>query len=546
MVSVVMIFLNAERFIHEAITSVLAQTYRCWDLLLVDDGSTDGSSEIARRYAAQRPQQIHYLEHLNHHNRGTGASRNLGIAHARGDFVAFLDADDVWQSCALATMVDLAARQPRAGLIYGPTEKWYSWTGRREDLRRDALDFLPGRGFRPNQLVEPPNVLTGFLNDSGAVPCMCSLLTRRDLVEQVGGFDAVFDGLYEDQAFYAKLALAAPVYVTDQRWARYRQHPDSICAMSQKNGGERAARRHFLTWLSNYLTTHDVADEALWSALERAMYPYHHPARHLARDTARRMPKRIFRLTRSTARKVVPSPLRRHLRPIRGRQNGHVHVGDVRFGSLRRLYPISRSFGFDRGQPVDRYYIEQFLRRYADDVRGHVLEIGDAAYTCQFGGNRVIQSDVLHVHEGNPHSTIIGDLANAAHIASDSFDCVILTQTLHLIYDLSAAIGTIQRILKPGGVVLATVPGITQISNDEWSDAWYWSFTDQSMRRLFQENFPEAHVRVEVSGNVLTATAFLHGLAAEELTASELDHVDPHYQLLITIRATKPAGAPDQ
>lgn len=538
-----MIFLNAERFIDEAIASVLAQSYQRWELLLVDDGSTDRSSEIAQRHAARRPGEIHYLEHCGHSNRGTGPSRNLGIARASGDYIAFLDADDVWQPHALTTLVDLAARQPKAGLIFGPTEMWYSWTGRTEDLRRDTLDIPPGRGLAANQLVEPPNALTCFLNDGGAVPCICSLLARRDLVERIGGFDAGFDGLYEDQAFYAKVALVAPVFVTGNHWARYRQHPDSICAVSRKNGWERTARQHFLTWLVGYLTANRVTDAALWSALERAMQPYRHPVRYLAQDTARRLPKRTTRIARRAVRKVVPAAIRRRLRLLSGGRNGRVPVGAVRFGTLRRLTPISPSFGFDRGRPIDRYYVERFLGQHAQDVRGRVLEIGDATYTREFGGCRVTHSDVLHVHEGNPSATLIGDLSTAAFIPSDTFDCIILTQTLHLIYDLPAALGTIQRILKPGGVVLATVPGITQISNDEWSESWYWAFTDQSIRRLFQEQFPEPNVQVDVFGNVLAATSFLHGLATEELTVPELEHRDPRYQMLIAVKATKPAPA---
>ncbi|MGA7670628.1 MAG: glycosyltransferase, partial [Nitrolancea sp.] len=469
LVSVIMIFFNAERFIDEAIASVLSQTYERWELLLVDDGSTDGSTEIACSHAAQRPEQIHVLEHPGRANRGTGPSRNLGIAHTRGDYIAFLDADDVWEPNALASLVALAVRQPAAGLIYGPTLKWFGWTGRRKDRRRDELDIAPGRGIVPNQLVEPPDVLTCFLNDSGTVPCMCSLLARRDQVERVGGFDTAFDGVYEDQAFYAKLALVAPVYVTGGCWARYRQHADSMCAVSQKAGQERAARLHFLIWLSRYMTTNRVTDAALWSALERAMQPYFHPLRHVARETARRLPKRTIRLSRRAARKVVPPSMRRRLRTLRDGGNGHVPVGDVRFGTLRRLTPVSLSFGFDRGLPIDRYYIERFLSRHVDDVRGRLLEIGDATYTRKFGGSRVDQSDVLHVHDGNPHATVVGDLATADHISSDTFDCIILTQTLHLIYELPAAVRTIQRILKPGGVVLATVPGISQISNDEWN-----------------------------------------------------------------------------
>jgi SAM-dependent methyltransferase len=212
----------------------------------------------------------------------------------------------------------------------------------------------------------------------------------------------------------------------------------------------------------------------------------------------------------------------------------------VRFGSLRRLTPISRAFGFDRGLPIDRYYIERFLSVHGGDIRGDVLEIGDDAYTRRFGGDRVTKRDVLHVAEGNPQATIVGDLTCAVHIPPDSFDCVILTQTLHLIYDVRKALKTLYRILKPGGVLLATFPGISQIDHDRWGESWCWAFTHVSARRLFEETFSTANVCVEVSGNVLAAIAFLHGLAAEELRQEELDCRDSHYAVSIMVRAVKP------
>jgi SAM-dependent methyltransferase len=217
-------------------------------------------------------------------------------------------------------------------------------------------------------------------------------------------------------------------------------------------------------------------------------------------------------------------------------------VGRVKFGSLRRVKPISREFGFDRGRPVDRYYIENFLARYADDIRGRVLEIKDNSYTQKFGRDRVAKSDVLDVIEDNLEATVIADLTCADNIPSDSFDCFVLTQTLQMIYDARAALNTIHRILKPGGVVLATFPGISQINNDddEWNGSWYWSFTTLSARRLFEEVFPRSNVKVETYGNVLAAIAFLEGLAVEELHQEELDHRDRNYEVIITVRATKP------
>lgn len=241
---------------------------------------------------------------------------------------------------------------------------------------------------------------------------------------------------------------------------------------------------------------------------------------------------------------AVPQSARRWLRRNCERLTRWPPVSGVRFGSLRRLAPISRVFGFDRGQCIDRYYIEGFLARHAQDIRGNVLEIGDDAYTKKFGGVHVTRSDVLHVQEGNPKATMIGDLAIGTQFVSDTFDCVIFTQTLQFIYDVRSALASLCRVLKPGGVLLATFPGISQISRydmDRWGD--YWRFTTLSARRIFEESFSPANITVQAHGNVLAAIAFLEGLAAEELRREELDHLDADYELLITVRAKKPEGA---
>lgn len=220
-------------------------------------------------------------------------------------------------------------------------------------------------------------------------------------------------------------------------------------------------------------------------------------------------------------------------------------IGRVHFGSLRRLQPIGAVFGLQRGHDLDlcldRHYIESFLAQHTADIHGHVLEVGGDIYTRRFGGSKVRESDVLHAAEGNPQATIIADLTQADHIASQTFDCVIMTQTLQYIYDVRAAIRTLYRILQPGGVLLATCPGISQMSRYD-REAWgeYWRFTTLSVRNLCTEVFPEADVAVQGYGNVLVAIAFLHGLIRPDLRPEELDYHDPDYEVLITVRAVKP------
>jgi len=216
-------------------------------------------------------------------------------------------------------------------------------------------------------------------------------------------------------------------------------------------------------------------------------------------------------------------------------------VGKMRFGSFRRTSPVSAIWGFDRGLAIDRYYIEQFLGEHASAIRGHVLEIADDYYTRRFGGDRVTRVDVLHVADPLPKVTIVADLTSADQIPSDTFDCIVLTQTLQFIYDIHAAVRTLHRILKPGGVVLATCGGITKASApdmERWGD--YWRFTAMSARRLFEESFPADRVSLQSYGNVLTASAFLYGLSAEELSAEEMDTRDSNFEVAIGVKAVKP------
>jgi len=217
----------------------------------------------------------------------------------------------------------------------------------------------------------------------------------------------------------------------------------------------------------------------------------------------------------------------------------------VSFSRLRRLEPVSRVFGLDRGRPLDRYYIEAFLQANAGDISGEVLEIGDDTYTRWFGGGKVVRSDVLHRVPGNLVATMVGNLETGEGVARKAFTCMILTQTLPFIYDVRKAISTCHHALVPGGVLLATIPGISQISRydaDRWGD--FWRFTEQSATQLFGEVFRPENITVQSHGNVRVACAFLHGLASHELTEKELDYHDPDYPVLITVRALKDGSLP--
>jgi hypothetical protein len=206
---------------------------------------------------------------------------------------------------------------------------------------------------------------------------------------------------------------------------------------------------------------------------------------------------------------------------------------------LRRTDPISRHWGFDRGTPVDRFFIERFLTAHAADVRGRVLEVKDDGYARRFGGSRVEHVDILDIDPTNSRATIIGDLNDPNLLAGRGYDCIILTQTLQLVYDLKSAVVGLRNGLAPGGVILATMPGITRISYQDMEGTWFWGFSILSANRLFGEAFGPEQVEVGVDGNLVSAIAFLHGLSAEELRPQELEEKDLDYQLVISVRARR-------
>jgi len=254
------------------------------------------------------------------------------------------------------------------------------------------------------------------------------------------------------------------------------------------------------------------------------------------------MPMSLRDITIAAAKRILPPGFRNKVvRFQRQHRLQWPRMGAVSFGHLYRVTPISPIFGIDRGFPVERYYIEKFLAAHAADIRGHCLEMGDAFYTKKFGGDRVRKMDVMHYVEGNPEATIVADLTRADHVASDTFDCIILTQTLQMIYDMKAALRHLHRILAPGGVLLMTSHGISKIGRRLGRDNWgeYWHITTQSAEKLFEETFPGAAVTVGAYGNVLSAICALHGIVSEEIDKRELDYRDPDFEVIITVRAVK-------
>jgi glycosyltransferase involved in cell wall biosynthesis len=265
-VTCIIIVYNGETYLGEAIASVQRQSFEDWELVIVDDGSSDGSREIARRCAAA-DHRIRLRQHADRGNHGMSATRNLGLSESQGEYVGFLDADDVWEPAKIEEQLDVLAEHPQAAMVYGRTLIWHSW-----EPRAGVDDYYYDLGVAADRLHTPPVLFRELLRNRYQTPTTCNALLRRSVIEKVGGFESSFPAMFEDQVFFAKVLLRFPVFVSDRSWARYRQHARSSSAASAAAGLDERERERFLRWLRRYVGRErgKTAPESLWVAMTLA------------------------------------------------------------------------------------------------------------------------------------------------------------------------------------------------------------------------------------------------------------------------------------
>lgn len=524
-ISIVITCYNHARYLGAAIESVQRQTRKADEVLVVDDGSTDDTRTVTETYAGVR--------YLYQKNAGLAAARNSGTVATTGDALVFLDADDWLLPTALAENAQRLEADPALAFVSGGHRKQYE----------DGTEQTP----EPVEVHDAYQQLLrwNYIEMHGAV-----MYRRWAVAAEL--FDATLPTC-EDYDLYLRLAQKHPVAHHNHPLAVYRFHEANMSgnaarmlqgAMQTLDKQEPAVRtrEEKEALAAGRQKFKDYYGSRLLQALSADLYAGR-PLAQPALATLRRWMPEAHRRFHTQRRKHNMRTLIKRLLPGFAPamwQAYRLHRKGLRhFGDLHRTTTFSNQFGYDRGGPVDRYYIEGFLKAEAGRVKGRVLEIGDNEYTLRFGGDKVAKSDVLHVHAGNPQATFVGDLTDAPQVPDNAFDCIVLTQTLHLIYDFRAALRTCHRVLKPGGALLLTVPGISPIDRHEWGETWYWSFTQAAVKRLLAETFPGGEATVESRGNAFTAAAFLYGLGLPETDPQQLDAVDPHVPVIITAVATK-------
>jgi glycosyltransferase involved in cell wall biosynthesis/SAM-dependent methyltransferase len=522
-VAVVITTYNHAHFLEEAIRSVLDQTHPVDEIVVVDDGSTDDPAAVVSQFAPVRL--------LRQHNQGLSAARNAGLGVVRSGKIVFLDADDRLLPDAVAAGLHRFATAGTCALVYGG---YHLIDAQGRVISRDFCKPVGPEAYR--------DMLRG-----NQIGMHATVMYDRVRLIDSGGFDPKLKRC-EDYDVYLRLARDGTIACHDQIVAEYRWH----------GGNMSTNHREMLEWALRVHDRHARSAQALegaagdWKHGRRGWRRYYASEmlgaarRRWAKDRSLRAAARsvlqAFAVSPAVTAKSLLWTLRNHLLPERGSRHGgqRLPLGSVRLGDLGEVEPVSDEFGFDRGTPIDRLYIEQFLARHARDIAGRVLEVGDDAYCRRFGGQRVTRQDVLHVSPGNPAATIVGDLSRTGTLPPAAFDCLVLTQTLHLIFDMQAAVVEMYRGLMPGGVALVTVPGISRIDRGEWGPDWFWSLTAGAATKLFGNVFGAENVRVESHGNVFAATAFLQGLAVEEVDVRKLAVQDARFPVIVAVRAFKP------
>jgi glycosyltransferase involved in cell wall biosynthesis len=524
-VAVVITTYNHAAFLDDAIRSVIRQSVPADEIFVVDDGSTDNPDTVVSGYS--------HVRLIRQPNQGLSAARNTGLRAAVCDKIIFLDADDRLCQGAIEAGLECFGRHSEAGFVYGGFHYVDAGGGvTSEPICRDIgpephITFLRG-----NQIGMHGTVM----------------YDRRRLLA-AGGFDVTLRRC-EDYDIYLRMTRKHPVANHRQIVAEYRRHGTNMSSNSlemlrsvqrvlaryrpwERSGPAAVAwRQGQANWRRYYFDEILLVEEADEGRL---------PPVHWIVDAVRASPTLTAHHFAQRLKRALPQGVKFTLKRLAGRRPAPP-LGRIRFGDFDCTRPISPDFGFDRGTPVDRYYVEAFLAAYSGDIRGRALEVGDASYCRKFGAG-ILQQDVLHVAANHPGATIVGDLSVPGVLPEGTFDCLVVTQTLHLIYDMHAAVAAMHRALKPGGVLLLTCPGISQVDRGEWGATWFWSITRPAAEHMFGDVFGAANVAVEARGNVYAAVCFLEGLAIEEVDVAKLEVFDASYPVIITVRARKPEEA---
>jgi len=522
-ISVIIHFLNSEKYLSKAIESVLKQTFTDWELVFVDGGSSDNSFNIAKHYQDKLPKRVRIFKYKGNGTLGIFSSRVWGAKEARSPILALLDSDDEWHPQFLERHYAIYKLffGSTKGMIFCPMVYW------REDPVFAAKSFVqvtprPGMHYPPTLLLD--FIRNGYKMSAGN----SSVMIDKEIVieaESLIGMAAEKTG--DDQFLWSFIILKYPIFISSEPLVRYRLWSGSTCATTNRIRTIYIRIRH-LEWLLGYIKNNyrGISKERLVREVAKELIQ----ARTIIGESIKISNILIWwgKLSNS----------------IRGRAKRIIAIlykffkVFTRLAFLGGIKPFSYRWGSDRGLPIHRYYLSHFLKEFSNDIKGNCLEFGEDTYILTFGGDKVRSIDILHINDQNPKATIVGDLTKPNAIPSNKFDCIICTHVLHLVLEFDKFVSDLYRILKPGGVLLLAVPHISMCDPDIHE---FWRFTPEGLKLLLTKMFPEEHIETRAYGNSLTAAGEIRGLVSYEFTPLELDTHDEKFCVEVCARVVKPS-----
>lgn len=516
LVSVVIPTYNRANLLAEAIETVLQQTHRHFEIIVVDDESTDNTAEVANRYPVQ---------YIFQKNQGVSAARNTGIRASKGEFIALLDSDDRFFPGALASGLRVLQQHPECMLATG-------------DFSFMSED---GKWMRPSRKPFVKGDYYTNLLRSNFIEMTATCLFRREVFDRVGLFNPSLGG-GEDYDLYLRIVREFPIICHPTVVAEYRSHQVSLSkrgdlmlrdtmrvveAQTPYIKGDRvrlAAQKEGRRFWRKLYGRHVAAQLALDSGASREEF------RQRLKLLMREYPEGLLIVL---LRRLAPKRTNAWFKNRELRKAGWIPRGDVQFGDLRRLLPIGKLFNLDRGTPIHNYYCEQFLSSVARDVRGRILHVGEPREHGRAGTS--VSSFLKKTTTDHLETLSLDDVRNR-ELAAAQFDCIIVSDSLEYAPSLDVPLSMLKRLLKPGGVLLAILPGLQSGHRQTGISNLHWHFTTHSARNLFERFFAGEYIHSRGFGNVLTTIAALHGLTAQELTPAELENHDPAYEVSIFVR----------
>lgn len=530
LVSVIIPCFNHGKFLSEAINSVLDQTYSPIEIIIVNDGSTDNTKEVASAFPM--------VKYVYQENQGLSAARNTGIKSCKGDYLVFLDADDLLLKDAIDFNLRFLLEDRNLAFVSGGY-----------NLETADYEIIPKQ-----KVIDSKKAYLLLLNKN-YIEMHAAVMYRKTVFEEFL-FDTNLKAC-EDYDLYLKVARKYPVANHSKILTVYRMHGnnmsgdprlmlDSVLEVLKRQNKVLKSKEEALSLKKGNEFYKKYYINRLIKKIKSSGYTVDKPSIQLLRKYNKKFYVKIF--IRRKIKKIINLPwvqenssdwFKKRFFRYGFDKNYLPPVSKVDFGDLFRVKPFSKEFGEDRGGAIDRYYIEKFLGENSRSVYGKVLEVADNSYTIRFGRERVTFSEILDIESDNPKATLIADLRNAPHIPDDTYDCIILTQMLHFVYEYQDVINTCFRILKPGGHLLLTVPGISPIDYDDWEHYWHWSFTKRVIEKILGEIFDKNKIEVSSYGNVFSATSFLFGVGLPEVKKDMLDYNDSHVQVIVSAKAKK-------